>query len=109
MQKSTNKNCIKYENTILEYLIPSSDLFKSLCISEDKTKLFVISFIRSFIWLYATDIYISHIYTTTSKTYHDIIKSDKILILLLTMCLINIIYLVAVMFKKPYMNILKTY
>jgi hypothetical protein len=102
MQNSTNKNCIKYENRVLEYLIPSSDLFKSLCLSEDKTKLFLISFIRSFIWLYVTDIYISYIYTTASKTYYEIIKSDKILILLITICLINIIYLVAVMFKKPH-------
>lgn len=96
-----NTQCIKYDTTILEYLFPLSGLFKSFCESEDKTELFLVSFIRSFIWLYVLNTYFTYVYELTDKTYFNIVKSDKILILLLIMCLINIIYLIAVMFKKP--------
>jgi len=41
-----NDNCISYEEQLYELLLPSPIIFNTLCLSYDKTYLFIVSLIR---------------------------------------------------------------
>lgn len=42
--------CISYESQTFEYIFPSPIIFSTLCLSYDRTEIFIISLIRLFIW-----------------------------------------------------------
>ena len=91
-------DCIKYKPSLLHYIFPNSAFIYKLCLSEDKTKLFLVSFIRL--------IFITIIFFLL-KTF-DIIELnlDKLYKtsfygLLLSYLIINFVYLIIVVFKKP--------
>lgn len=40
------ESCISYESSTLELVLPSPIIFSKLCVSTDRTSLFIVSFIR---------------------------------------------------------------
>jgi hypothetical protein len=91
-------DCINYTFSWMDLLIPPYQLIYVLCISYDKTILFIVSLIRLYIWykiytyLKSKD-YIEWNYDKSLKTI-----GFSIIFLIL---LINTIYLVLVLLKKP--------
>lgn len=43
--------CISYDQSMLELFLPSPIIFKTFCVSTDKTRLFLVSFIRIIFYL----------------------------------------------------------
>lgn len=96
-------NCWGYDHNLWELFIPSTEVFDSFCISEDKTELFLISLARAIIYLYITKWYYdTYAHTNSGENYISQIKSDKILLILVILSIINIMYLVMVMIKRPH-------
>lgn len=91
-----NNNCISYESHFFEFFLPSPIIFSKLCISYDKTELFIISLTRIFIYIiiyYLLD-------ESISLDNYRIIKY-----ILLVIIFANIIYIGAVISKKTVFNI----
>jgi len=85
--------CSTYNPSLVDYILPSLDLFYKLCNSYDKTELFLATFIRTFI--YIAIFYLLMKYTKQEK-YIIITK-----IIIFGIILFNIIYLLLILFKKP--------
>ena len=89
-----SKTCYKYIIKFNDYFFPSLDIFYPLCFSYDKTRLFIVSFIRIFIYIFLFD-YIQNVTFENKNTKEIIIYILNIVIL------INMIYLFIVMLKTP--------
>ena len=50
----SNTSCISYKGRMYEYLIPSPIIFSTMCLSYDRTELFIISIIRLILWIILT-------------------------------------------------------
>lgn len=87
-------DCIDYKYMWWHFLIPSLDSIKKVCISFDKTEMFLVSLIRTFVYIYLFLII---------KDHKQFIKHGikyGILYGLVTIIIINIIVLVYVILKK---------
>ena len=83
-------NCIGYQNKLYEFLLPSTIILKKLCMSYDKTELFIVSLIRLLIYI---------ILLNSLQKYNYIQKILYVIILL------NLIYLVIIVIKTPVLSI----
>ena len=43
--------CVSYQSNFFEYFFPSPSVISTLCLSHDRTELFIISIVRLFIWI----------------------------------------------------------
>ena len=77
--------CTSYDWQTYEILLPSLAIFDTLCVSSDKTNLFLISFLRLMIYVLA----------------YYLIDIKIISYILLFMICICVVYLIAVIFKQP--------
>lgn len=94
MINNNNNNgisCLSYSEKLWEMLLPSPIIFSTLCISTDKTNLFIMSSIRLMI-------YIILYYTIADLINIDQYKTLKYIII--TIIVINIIYLGVVTSKN---------
>lgn len=89
-------DCISYNPSMIELFIPSPTIFYTLCVSTDKTSLFLTSLIRLiiFILLY--------------YTINDMINYDKYPYLqnfMISMISINVLYIGMIICKNPIFNV----
>lgn len=85
--------CSVYNTKIWELLIPSSLYLKDLCISYDKTSLFIITFIRIIIYWILYRLFLDYLEGT------KIISSISFVMMIII--LLNMISLLIVLIKKP--------
>lgn len=91
-------DCITYEFSYYEFLIPSYKIFLKLCTSRDKTKLFIMSVIRMYI------IYTLFYYLKDNKMIGwDKENWKRIIIYILSamFLFINFMYIIVLLIKKP--------
>lgn len=95
---SNNKiDCFEYEFSIMDLIIPQYYIFLKFCLPHTKTKIFITSFLRIILWT---------VLFFVLKNY-DIINycGNNIKIFgyqfLLVMIIINIVYLILIIFKIP--------
>lgn len=84
--------CISYQPYSFEYLIPSPIIISTLCLSFDRTELFIISVVRLFIWII--------LYFLISE-YINLENYPIVKYLFITMFGINILYIGMVVAKDP--------
>jgi hypothetical protein len=91
-----NNNCISYNPSTIEIFIPSPIIFYTLCVSTDKTSLFLISLIRLIIYVLIyyclNDIIDYNVYQSLQYT-------------LISIICINIIYIGLVVSKNTLFSI----
>ena len=91
-------DCIKYSPSIIDYFMPNIAFIYKLCLSEDKTKLFLVSFIRL---IFITIIFfVLRVFDLIELNLDKLVKKS-FYGLLLSYLIINIIYLIIVVFKQP--------
>jgi hypothetical protein len=88
--------CASYQSKSFEYLFPSPVIATTLCLSHDRTELFIISIIRLFIWILLFYIISELIYIDE----YPIIKYT-----FYTMFGINILYIGIVVSKNPVFSV----
>lgn len=89
-------NCISYEPSAIELILPSPIIFKTLCVSTDRTSLFIVSIVRILF------------YVIIYYTINDIIDLESyryIKYVLLTLILVNIIYIGFVVSKNTMFSV----
>jgi hypothetical protein len=86
------EHCISYEPYTFEYLVPSPIIFSTLCLSFDRTELFIMAIVRLFIWIL--------MYFIISE-YIDYDKYPTVKYIFLTILGMNILYIGMVVAKKP--------
>ena len=86
----TDSNCISYQNKLYEYLLPSPVLLKKLCMSYDKTELFIISVIRLIVFIILL------------KSTHNY---KYVRVILYIIILLNLIYLIIIITKTPVLSV----
>lgn len=87
-------NCINYNPNFIDIFLPSYKIIYKFCLSTDKTKLFLISLCRLCFWLL---IFAS----LTNNNYISQEDNTIIFIVLLSYILINMVYIIIVIFKTP--------
>ena len=85
--------CYSYIIDYKDYIFPSYDIFNNLCLTYDKTRLFIVSLIRVLIYVYLLDI--TNNWDLENKEIKNILIYS-----LHTMIIINIFYLIFVMLKN---------
>jgi len=91
-------SCIEYDFSLLDLLIPSRHIIYKLCISRNKTTLFIVSTLRMLFWgciflfFYKKGI--------VEWNYNKSLRTIGFSIFLLIL-IVNIGYLILVVFKKP--------
>jgi hypothetical protein len=93
IKNKIEKKCTRYTFSYCDIFFPNIILFKQLCFSFDKTKLFLISFVRVLLYAMITKL----IYEKEPFTE----QSSMLLYLFAFMTTINIIYIIFVLFKFP--------
>lgn len=88
----TDISCISYEKTMIELFLPSPIIFATFCVSTDRTSLFIVSFVR--LLLYVIIYYVmSDIVDFNQHPYVKYVFGSLIVI--------NVIYLILILFKRP--------
>lgn len=90
------EQCTSYQSYPFEYLLPSPVVLSTLCLSFDRTELFIMSTIRLFIWII--------IFLMMSEEY-DLNNHRIIRLFLYTMISMNMIYVGIVITKKPVISV----
>lgn len=96
MDSVDNNNCISYTPSSLELILPSPIVFSTLCVSTDKTSLFINSFIRLMF------------YVILYYFLNDMIDMNKhriVQYILFTMIMVNILYIGVVVSKTTIFSI----
>jgi hypothetical protein len=96
MSNSNNDKCISYELNALEFILPSPIVFSTLCLSTDKTSLFIMSLIRLIFYI---------IFYYLLAEMIDMNEHKTIQYILFTLICINIIYLGMVVSKNTMYSI----
>jgi len=96
MNEDTIDDCVSYNQTTLELFVPSSIIFNTLCVSTDKTSLFIISLIRLLMYII--------IYYVLNDIM-DFEENKIIQYLLIIIILVNILYTGVVVAKTPVFSI----
>lgn len=89
-------NCTSYEPSAIELILPSPIIFKTLCVSTDKTSLFIVSIVRILF------------YVILYYTLNDIINLESyryVKYVLLTLILVNIVYVGFVVSKNTMFSV----
>lgn len=87
-------NCIEYKPTFIDVFVPSYQIIYKLCLSTDKTKLFLMSLCRLIFWG------IIFAFLVNGKYIGQ--DNDAIVyLILLTYIVINLAYIIIVIFKSP--------
>jgi|SRR5579872_1533343 len=89
-------NCISYEPTSIELILPSPIIFKTLCVSTDRTSLFIVSIVRILF------------YVIIYYTLNDIINLESyryVKYTLLALILVNIVYVGFVVSKNTMFSV----
>ena len=86
----SDTKCISYQPKLYEFLLPSTILLKKLCLSYDKTELFIVSLIRLLIYIILLNL---------------IKKHDYIQKILYVIILLNLIYLFVIIIKTPILSV----
>ena len=94
LDNENNNKCNLYKFTIWQLLLPSSNIYNTLCISYDKTYLFIVSFIRICILLIISKYYYNYFNLNNNNWNKDIL-----FIFISFYTLINIILLFIIMLK----------
>lgn len=90
-------DCISYANpSALELFIPSNVIFSTLCVSTDKTNLFIVSITRLLVWIILYYVIDDMINYENYKTLQY---------LLVTMIFVNILYIGMVVAKNTVFSI----
>lgn len=96
------ERCVNYDlnwSNIIDLFIPQREIFQYLCISRDKTYLFITSFVRCFIYLFLLKlVYDAYFYNAKYNEPNDYIY--VLFIFLIVASIINIILLFIVIFKN---------
>ena len=87
------EKCVSYNPNYYNLLIPNIEILQKLCISYDKTYLFLISFMRCMIYMLITSLYYDTFGINNDLSY-------LIFLALVIWCIINIVFMLIVMFKK---------
>lgn len=85
-----DKNCVSYKNNIYEYILPSHIIGKKLCLSYDKTELFIVSLIRLIIYIILLKLFDRYNY---------------IRYIFYVLMIINLIYMVVIIYKTPVIRV----
>lgn len=88
----TNISCISYEKTMIELFLPSPIVFTTLCVSTDRTTLFIVSFVRLLLYFI--------IYYVVSDIV-DFNKHPYVKYAFGSLVVINVLYLIMILFKRP--------
>uniref|UniRef100_A0A6C0EAN9 Uncharacterized protein n=1 Tax=viral metagenome TaxID=1070528 RepID=A0A6C0EAN9_9ZZZZ len=91
-------DCRNYQYSFFEFILPSTDLFRKLCLSYDKTRLFIMSFMRFAIYLYI----LNYVYAFYNDKKTD--TSKNILIITAFLTGLNFLYLLGICVKRPVNN-----
>lgn len=83
-------NCTNHDIRVWEILIPSPTVLFPICVIRDKTNLFISSLIRFAFYFFCLKIMYDNGYRGTSISYFLII-----------MCVVNTLYILMVILKKP--------
>lgn len=90
-------DCIKYKPSFINYFFPSGALLYKLCLSEDKTKLFLVSFIRLII--ITIIFFVLRAFGFIELNLNKLGKTSAYGFML-SYLIINFIYLVIILFKQ---------
>jgi len=89
--KEFTENCTTYQFKLWHTVLPNFDVFRTLCISNDKTYLFIISFIRTILISFLLQINYNYFGEYNNKKYINGI--------LIGYLIINIFITMVVIFK----------
>jgi hypothetical protein len=87
------EKCVSYVPKLLDFLIPQIEILDKLCISYDKTYLFLVCFMRCLIYMLLTKLYYD-----TFGIENDL--SYLTFLVLVIWCILNIVFMIIVMFKQ---------
>lgn len=93
------EHCYAYEYNLIDLLIPSVSVYHTLCYSVDKTQLFLVSLLRCIISLILFKYSFDYFGFTGGYRYLTIV--------LVTLSLINLVYITLVIIKRPKFQKLK--
>lgn len=88
--------CVSYQSNFFEYLMPSPVIFNTMCLSYDRTELFIMSFIRLIIWMV--------IYYVVSEAI-DLDDYPVVKYTMLTILAINVLYIGIVVSLDPVFSV----
>jgi hypothetical protein len=94
-------DCIYYTFTIKQLFLPSPQLLYKLCVSYDKTKLFIVSTIRLFIIASIFQYLLTQGIMVWDR--HRLFRTSLFLLVLLYL-IINILYIPIILLKSPAMD-----
>ncbi len=86
-----DNKCTTFSSNIKSYFIPPLEIFSTLCISYDKTALFITSIIRLIFYVGLMNVFMSYYPNNYNYIYY----------ILLGIVLINIIYIAFLLMKMP--------
>lgn len=87
-------NCVEFNPTLIDLFLPSYKIIYKFCLSTDKTKLFLISLARLCFWSIITASLINNNYIGQEN-------NTIIFLILVTYILINLFYIIILIFKRP--------
>lgn len=87
-------NCVEFYPTFIDLFLPSYKIIYKFCLSTDKTRLFLISLARLCFWAIIMA-------ALTNNSYIGQEDNTLIYIILFTYIIINLIYIIIVIFKRP--------
>lgn len=90
--------CTSIKTQIFEYVVPSPVIYDELCMSHDKTELFIVSMIRLIGWIV--------VFVLFSMIYQEGLEYDVMRYLLYLLMSINVLYIgLIVLFVKPVFSV----
>lgn len=93
-----DEDCTIYRYNMLDFILPSKEIFMDLCQSYDRTYLFLTTIIRFIITYYILINYKK--YVVDKLPPNDKIRLVEIVLMIL--CYVNLILLFIILFKKTY-------
>jgi hypothetical protein len=94
--------CVSYSSSISHFIIPPMTSFKTLCLSYDKTELFLVALVRTILWISLLYIYESK--DTPIDTYAPDIVKNVLWYIILVFAIINMLVMAYVINKTPKYN-----
>jgi general stress protein CsbA len=92
-------DCISYTPSLYEYIIPSPVVLQRLCLSYDRTDLFIVSVIRMFLW-----IMLVVLFTRTLDNRYINMSIAVLRYILIIIVGINLLYIGMVVAKNPVLS-----
>lgn len=95
---SNSIECVNYNPSIFDIIIPSHHILYKLCVSYDKTKLVIFGVLRTLFWFMMLKTFV---YYELAKWNTSHSGQSLFYVCLLFFILSNILYTFIVLFKKP--------